>query len=504
MGLLLLGSLAFVHLTAIPMFEDEGSQLRWVFRAIEAQEWLAPLGDGKPLEAWPMVPLVWLGLPPLAAIRAVHVLTGMLGSLLTYCLALRISNRLTALLSGVLFAICPFVIYLQRFALSDMLLCTAGAWVLVSTVALLQSPSWQRTTALAVSLLAAALCKMPVGFVFLLATPLALLIMPASERRRLLSGFASARVLAAHLPTILLAAAVAVVATLRMQHGRTPGFGLQDLAGIGLGYYKGIGAGAGIVRPNLLEELSAQLSLPVVIVGMLGLVAAALLGDWRQRWLTAAGILPMLAIGFGAQFWFSRYLLFTLPPLIVATVEGWRGLLTRTPSLQRPAGIGLLLTCTALMVRQSALLILEPLAASWSPVDRSQYFEGWGSGYGFPEAARLIRDSAAAPRTIFSLDGHSAYQLRNYLPAAWALRIQPIFYGPDGHPLLSQNARFNNLVSHEPAWIIIPVQLLDGYLQSTFGRENTAQIELLKVATFDKPGSRTQLAIYLARSRVPR
>ncbi|MEO7208683.1 MAG: hypothetical protein ABI145_18425 [Steroidobacteraceae bacterium] len=78
---------------ALPAFEDEGSQLRWVWRLIEAGEWLQPLGDGKPLEAWPMAPLVRLGLPPLMAIRAVHVLVGMVAVVLTYRLALGSSSR---------------------------------------------------------------------------------------------------------------------------------------------------------------------------------------------------------------------------------------------------------------------------------------------------------------------------------------------------------------------------------------------------------------------------
>jgi hypothetical protein len=499
--LLLLGSLAFVHLTAMPMFEDEGSQLRWVFRAIEARDWLLALGDGKPLEGWPMVPLVWVGLPPLEAVRAVHVLAGMLGAVLTYRLALRISDRWTACVSGMLFAICPFVVYLQRLALSDMLLCTAGVWVLVCTLALIQSPSWPRAAALAVGLVVAALCKIPVGFVFLEAVPLALLIMQARDRARLKSSSGFPMLLAAHVPAVLLAAAIAGVAVFRVQRGQPPGFGLADLAGIGLGYYKGFDGVAGFVRPSLLKELSTQLSWPVVVVGVLGLGAGALLGDWRHRWLIAAGMLPMLAIGFATQFWYPRYLLFTLPPLIVAAVEGWRGLLARSPGLRLPVGAGLLVICVALMGRQSALLILEPLAASWSPLDRVQYFEGWSSGYGYPEAARFIRDSAAAPQTIFSLDGHSAYQLRSYLPAQWGSRIHPIFYGSDGRVLLGEAERFNNLQSHEPAWIIVPVQLVDGYLLSSFGSENVRQIELLKVATFDKPGSRTQLAIYRARTR---
>src|SRR3954451_8892446 len=90
---LLLSSLASVHLMAIPAFEDEGSQLHLIWRIVEAGEWLQPLNDGKPLEAWLMVPLVRLGPQPLAAIRAVHVLAGMVGAVLTYQLALALGSR---------------------------------------------------------------------------------------------------------------------------------------------------------------------------------------------------------------------------------------------------------------------------------------------------------------------------------------------------------------------------------------------------------------------------
>src|ERR1700684_4498448 len=47
-ALLILGSVAFVRLMSLPAFEDEGSQLRWIFRLIQAGEWLQTLGDGTP------------------------------------------------------------------------------------------------------------------------------------------------------------------------------------------------------------------------------------------------------------------------------------------------------------------------------------------------------------------------------------------------------------------------------------------------------------------------
>ena len=500
-ALLLLGSLASVHLMALPAFEDEGSQLRWVWRIIEAGEWLQPLGDGKPLEAWPLVPLVRLGFHPLNSARALHVLAGMVGAVLIYQLAREMADRWTAFVTGALFALCPFVMYLQRLALSDIFMCVAGVWVLLSVIQFINRPDGRHAVLLAMSLVLAAFCKFPVGFFFLIAMPLALLLMPSNERRELLRPRALRNLLGAHAPAVLLAAAVVVAAFIRVRSGRSAGFGLQDLMGIGAGSYQDIGAAMGIARPTLAGELSAQLSWPVTVIGLVGLVAAAIFNDWRRRWLILVGLLPMLGIGLFAQFWFSRYLLFTLPPLIVAAVSGWRSLSLRAGRFRLALQLGVLAVCVGFMGRQSALIILNPLAAKWSPLDRLQYIEGGGSGYGYPEAAQFLLDAANAPAMIYSLDGHSAYQLLSYLPGSWTRRVKPIFYGQDGRELRSEDARLESLLDHAPAWIIVSEQLLRRYLDSTFGGANIDQIDLRPIATFDKPGSRARLAIYAVTRR---
>jgi len=86
--------------------------------------------------------------------------------------------------------------------------------------------------------------------------------------------------------------------------------------------------------------------------------------------------------------------------------------------------------------------------------------------------------------------------LRSYLPAEWGSRVEPIFYGADGEALPSNAARLANLLSRTPAWIIVSKQLLQRYLDSSFGDRALDQINLRQVATFDKPGLRAQLAIY--------
>jgi 4-amino-4-deoxy-L-arabinose transferase-like glycosyltransferase len=425
----------------------------------------------------------------------------MIGAVLTYWLALQLSSRDTAFVSGVLFAICPFVVNLQRFAESDIFMCTAGVWVLLCVIQFIQSPTGWHATKFASGLVLAAFCKFPVGFVFLIAMPLALLSMPLRERRSLLRPPVVTKLLAAHVPIALLALVVIIAAIIQARRGRPLGFGLQDLLGIGAGRYHDIAEVIGIPRIKLADELTAQLSLPVMVIGLIGLAAGVLRGDWRQRWLIAVGAVPMLCIGFLAAFWFPRYLLFTIPPLIVAAVSGWRGLALRTGRFRRPIQFVILSVCVGFWGYQSALIVFNPAGARWSPIDRFQYFEGWSSGYGYPEAARFVLATPDAPLMIYSLDGHSAYQLLTYLPAAWRSRVKPIFYGQDGEALNSEDARLANLLSRTPAWIIISEQLLQGYLDSSFGRTNLDQINLRQIASFDKPGSHSRLAIYAVSRR---
>jgi hypothetical protein len=168
----------------------------------------------------------------------------------------------------------------------------------------------------------------------------------------------------------------------------------------------------------------------------------------------------------------------------------------RARGFRRPVEFAVLALCAGLMGHQSALITLDPAAASWSALDRFQYFEGWSSGYGFPEAGKFILEARDAPSLIYSLDGHSAYQLRAYLPAEWRSRVGTIFYGQNGKVLLSEEARLENLFSRTPVWIIVSEQLVHGFLDSTVGRLNADRISLHQIAEFDKPGSRTKLAIY--------
>jgi len=443
-----------------------------------------------------MVPLVRLAAQPLAAIRALHVLAGMMVIVLTYRLAVQVADRSTAFASALLVAVCPFLVYLERLALADVLLCAAGMAVLLSVLKLIGAPTRRAAAALALALVLAALCKLPVGFFFMASVPMALPFMAAPERRVLLHPPVLGRLLAAHGPAVLLMLVVAGEALVRVHRGQPAGFGIQDFLTVGMGRQGSIAAAIGVPRPSLPGELAAQLSWPVLVAGLTGLGAALLRNDWRLRWLIAMGAVPLLAIGGLAEFWYSRYLLFTLPPLIVGAACGWHTLALRAGRMYPVVGTAVLVLCLGLMLPQSVRIVLDPVAARWSPVDRFQYFEGWGSGYGYPEAARFLLTAPDVPRMIYSLDGHSAYQLRTYLPADWRDRVQPVSYGVNGSVLRSAAARRANLLSQYPVWIIVPEALLQEYLKRTLGVDSAEQVGLQQIARFAKPGSRGALALY--------
>ncbi|HEX4242317.1 MAG TPA: hypothetical protein VHZ53_12975 [Steroidobacteraceae bacterium] len=502
--LAVLVSASLFRLMALPAFEDEGTQLRLVWRIVTSGEWLQPLAEGKPLEAWPMVPLAWLGLPLLESIRAVHVLAGFLAAACTFRIALLSGcGRAGALAAGALFALCPFAVYLERLALSDMLLCAAAAWALLRALELLDAPTPANAAALAAAWVFGALAKMPVGFVLVIHVPLALAAMGSAARRRLLLTPTRKRLLAAYVPVAALAVVVDSVALWRLHAGRPPGFGLQDLIGLGGGGYANVAAILGIARPNLAFELAAQLTWPVVAAALIGICAGVALGGARERWLAAAAALPLLAIGLLAHFWFPRYLLFTFPPLIVVAVRGWQILARAGASVisARWVPAGACVVSAALMARQSLELIVDPVAARWSRVDRIQYIEGWSSGYGYPEAARFIAAREDAPAHVYSLDGHGAYQLRTYLPDSWSKRVTPVFYADDGRALTGEAQRLDHLIAHAPAWILVAEPLLGRYLESSFGAARLGRIEIVPVASFAKPQSDIRLAIYEVRCR---
>ena len=125
-----------------------------------------------------------------------------------------------------------------------------------------------------------------------------------------------------------------------------------------------------------------------------------------------------------------------------------------------------------------------------------------GFGLRLPwEAAAFLLGTGAATPNVFALDGHSAYQLRSYLPRAWFHRINSIDYGADGRSRCAvPTSAWPICCRSSPHGSSFPSRCCSRYLQSNFGTTNALDLRL--IAAFDKPGARTRLAIYEATGHI--
>lgn len=120
------------NLTAIPVFGDEAIYIRWsqIIKSVETLRFL-PLTDGKqPLFMWLTVPFLAITKDPLFAGRLLSVLAG-LGIIIGIYLSVRLlTNKNIALLSSIMYILLPFSFFFDRMALADNLLSMFAVWSL--------------------------------------------------------------------------------------------------------------------------------------------------------------------------------------------------------------------------------------------------------------------------------------------------------------------------------------------------------------------------------------
>jgi 4-amino-4-deoxy-L-arabinose transferase-like glycosyltransferase len=481
--LVAVSAIPFINLRAFPIFVDESIDLWWIWRITAFGEWLRPLGDGKPLEAWPVIPFALLGADPLLADRILHALAGMASVLLVYALVRQMAGIRLAFVSALLTAVCPLMVFYQRMTLADTYLCAAGLFAMLAALRYVQHPTIRAALLLACAMLVAAFAKLPVGFIFTLALPIALLWMPRAERAAHLNTAALRRLVIVYAPIALLLAGIAAVSAYQVLHGQAPGFGLRLVIEKTTSSDRAAMAASNLGR--LVDELAAPITWPLAIVALAGIVLAIVRGDWRQRWLATVSALPLCAMMVAASFWGSRYILFAIPLLLVNAVSGWQIIVQRLPARSRVfAGVAVFVVCLGLMSCLSGLRIFAPLSAQWSVKDR-EYITDWSSGYGFPELADYAQRENAPP-VIYTLEVGPAMQLRAYLPAAWQERIQQLQIV--GGEVLDYPQRYEYLLAHSPAWLVTARDLDPG--------EEFVATHLRPIASFTRPMSNLAVRVY--------
>jgi Dolichyl-phosphate-mannose-protein mannosyltransferase len=413
-----------INLTRLPVFIDEAVLIQYSRQAIGGNTLTAAM-DGRWLPPMIMIPFRFLATNTLEGARLASAVVGLSALLACLLTGRMLFGERDALLAGLIYTIIPFALFYERMALADVYVAAFGAWCLYLSIALVESDRPIMQALLCIVICAAILSK--TSGVQVLAIPLLVCAVFVDSGRRM-----------AYLRRVLPAIVAAVLL-----------FGFVMLSGYG--------------SWQILEKRSFQVAdLPSMLslnlrrarvwftilltpaLALLGLAASLGWIAWCIRrgprgevllvtvWL--ALVLPYVLFG---TFWYSRYLLLSVPPLalLVGRSIGVLGsklgqwVLHGAVRLRPVVLVCLLLVLLARPIGNDLTIIGDPKNSALPPVDTLQYVSGWPSGYGLPELASFLRQQAArAPINVarFSYADPAHQGLDVYLSASDRMRLVAI------------------------------------------------------------------------------
>ncbi|MEO8359450.1 MAG: glycosyltransferase family 39 protein [Vicinamibacteria bacterium] len=370
-------------LGALPIFLDESVHIQWAERLVHEGRVLRPIGAGRVLA----VVAYGLALPfedRLWAARAIASVVGSLTLIFIMLLADRLWGRRGALIAGGLSLLSPFALVYDRLALSDGFLTAALTGMMLAVLVLVHGSSGRWVQFAIVLSIALSVFSKVSALLFLGSLPLAALILPTDRIATLRRLFAPTVIgLAASTPMLWFFYANS--GEIREQHIVDP-------------------LTSGSVMFSTLRDMSQWLlgyfTLPTLLTAAISFV---LLRDRRVLWLAASCAVPFALFALFSQPWSARYVLPTLPPLLVLAAGGI-DLVSRLVSPRRAAwtAVGLTLLASMTALPFSWALLTHPEDAPFPHDDRIQLVTGWPAGYGVREMAeRIRRESAAGPLEVY-------------------------------------------------------------------------------------------------------
>ena len=368
-------------LDVLPIFLDEAVHIQWAERLYSEGRILRPVGSGRLLA----VAAYGLALPfddRLWAARFIAALAGAATLLFTVLLARKLFGERAALMAGSFYLVSPFALVYDRLALSDGFLCAAITGLMLATFEFSRNPhrSSRAWLAAAVFVALAIIAKVS-ALLFFVTVPLGVLTL-ASDRKEAFRS--AARALA-----IGLAAASPMLWFFASNSGEISGQHIIDPE-------NAMTLVASTLRYMRAWVLS-YFTLPMVAAAILSM---ALLRDGRALWLAGSVLAPFLLFAAVAQPWSARYVLSTLPPLLILAAGGIDALARRAKTGKAAVALAVLASLSALSFDRS--LLFDPPSAPFPDDDLRQLVTGWPAGYGLRDlSVRLRGEAVEGPITVF-------------------------------------------------------------------------------------------------------
>lgn len=472
------------YLTRIPVFVDEAIYIRWsqIMRNEPSLRFL-PLSDGKqPLFMWLTMPSLKLFSDPLVAGRVVSILTGLV-SLFALSAFVYISsgNLVIAAISALIYAVLPFAIFFDRFALADSMLSAFGLTSLALGVLLVKKPRLDLALLLGGSVGLGLLTKSPAVFFYLWQLVLFIFFFDFRGKKLL-----SRLLRLGFLWFVVLVVSQAIYNILRLG----PNFHL--IGSRNLDYVFPLSEVFKHPLNPLVGNLKSTanwlwfLFTPPLVLALV----VSFFGKNKKLALLslALALLPLFAQGLIAKVYTSRYVLFAVTPLILPVALGVWEVGERIKKLWLAILIFLLWP-----VILSAALVTMPEKANLPYDMRHGYLEEWTAGWGQKETANYLIERAKQGETIIvGTDG---------------------FFGtlPDGLQIYTQGYPNITVIGGSPSIDVLPTSLTDSlkdqkntvYLVANKSRIKLPPSELARlelIAEYKKPtrldGTNESLVFY--------
>jgi 4-amino-4-deoxy-L-arabinose transferase-like glycosyltransferase len=392
-----------------PPFLDEAIYSGWTERIAESSsERFVPLANGKePLLEWLAAALTTLGPGPFTAGRLVS-LAASLGTLgLVVALGWLVAGKRVALASGVLAAVCPFLVVYGVLGLYEALATFLTTAALVLQVLLVRTLRLDVALLLGVTFGLGLLTKQSALFAVAL-WPLSLLVADWSREglpRRLLrlAGLALAGGIVSY----------AIFSILQLSEFRDDLDRQRDLYPVHSVREGLSSAGMWLEQnwPGYRDVLAVYLTPAVILAAAVG-VGLGLRRSWRVTSLVAAwGLLPLVAAALLADAPYPRYVHAAAPPLLVLAGAGcvWTGeaaagaLRARGRPLSASLALPLVVGVVALgPLVYDLRMAVSPASVTYPGLDDEQFVTGWTAGTGLKTLRTELEGRAgrSGPATV--------------------------------------------------------------------------------------------------------
>jgi len=363
------------NLTKLPVFADEAIYIRWsqIIKSVETLRFI-PLTDGKqPFFMWLTVPFFKIFQDPLFASRFVSVMAGFGTLIAIYLIVRHLTNKNIALISCLIYILLPFSFFFDRMALADNLLSMFAVWALYLSLLLIKYPRYDLSMLLGIILGLAWLTKSPAIYFIVLSFATIIYKQPKKY----------------YLPIISVIFAFVIYNILRL------GPQFHMIAIRNKDYIWPLSEilkhPLDPLKPHLIDIFNIYklyISIPILL----------LFFTKFNLILFAWYLLPLIATCAMAKVFTARYMLFSLPPLII--------IFSLALNKIKNKFIWLLL---AIFFIPNIIFIyklsLDPYHQKLTSTEAG-YINGWTSGWGIKESADYLITQSKTKNVIVGTEGY--------------------------------------------------------------------------------------------------